>query len=89
LVAFILLYFHTSAVLTFATLLTRMPLVTAFTSVVAGVNTLGPTLGPTGPAGTFQVLTDAHTWVCAIDMILGRLEIFSVLFMFTAAFRRK
>jgi trk system potassium uptake protein TrkH len=56
---------------------------------VASVNNLGPALGPTGPSGTFQVLTDAQTWICTVGMILGRLEIFSVLILFTAAFWRK
>jgi trk system potassium uptake protein TrkH len=87
--AFIFLYFQTIAVLTFAMLLTGMDLVTAFTSVVASVNNLGPALGPTGPAGTYQILTDTQTWICTIGMILGRLEIFSVLILFTAAFWRK
>jgi trk system potassium uptake protein TrkH len=87
--AFIFLYFQTIAVLTFAMLLTGMPLVTAFTSVVASVNNLGPALGPTGPAGTYQILTDTQTWICTVGMILGRLEIFSVLILFTAAFWRK
>jgi trk system potassium uptake protein len=87
--AFIFLYFQTIAVLTFAMLLTGMPLVTAFTSVVASVNNLGPALGPTGPAGNYQVLTDTQTWICTVGMILGRLEIFSVLILFTAAFWRK
>jgi trk system potassium uptake protein TrkH len=87
--AFIFLYFQTIAVLTFAMLLTGMDLVTAFTSVVASVNNLGPALGPTGPAGNYQVLTDTQTWICTVGMILGRLEIFSVLILFTAAFWRK
>jgi len=87
--AFIFLYFQTIAVLTFAMLLTGMPLVTAFTSVVASVNNLGPALGPTGPAGTYQILTDVQTWICTVGMILGRLEIFSVLILFTATFWRK
>ena len=87
--AFIFLYFQTIAVLTFAMLLTGMDLVTAFTSVVASVNNLGPALGPTGPAGSYQGLTDTQTWICTIGMVLGRLEIFSVLILFTAAFWRK
>ncbi|MFM7627837.1 MAG: TrkH family potassium uptake protein [Gammaproteobacteria bacterium] len=87
--AFIFLYFQTIAVLTFAMLLTGMPLVTAFTSVVASVNNLGPALGHTGPAGTYQILTDVQTWICTVGMILGRLEIFSVLILFTATFWRK
>ena len=87
--AFIFLYFQTIAVLTFAMLLTGMDLVTAFTSVVASVNNLGPGIGQTGPAGNYQGLTDLQTWICTVAMLLGRLEIFSVLILFTAAFWRK
>lgn len=87
--AFIFLYFQTIAVLTFAMLLTGLDLVTSFTSVVASVNNLGPALGPTGPAGNYQGLTDTQTWICTVGMVLGRLEIFSVLILFTAAFWRK
>jgi trk system potassium uptake protein TrkH len=87
--AFIFLYFQTIAVLTFALLLSGMPLVPALTSIVASVNNLGPGLGPTGPAGNYQSLTDLQTWICTVAMLLGRLEIFSVLVLFTAAFWRK
>ena len=87
--AFIFLYFQTIAVLTFALLLTGLPLVEAFTSVVASVNNMGPGIGQTGPAGNYQGLTDLQTWICTLGMILGRLEIFSVLILFTAAFWRK
>ena len=87
--AFIFLYFQTIAVLTFAMLLTGMDLVTAFTSVVASVNNLGPGIGQTGPAGNYQGLTDLQTWICTVAMLLGRLEIFRVLILFTVAFWRK
>jgi trk system potassium uptake protein TrkH len=87
--AFIFLYFQTIAVLTFALLLTGMPLVDAFTSVVSSVNNLGPGIGQTGPAGNYQGLTDTQTWICTFAMLLGRLEIFSVLILFTVAFWRK
>ena len=69
--------------------LTGMDLVTAFTSVVASVNNLGPGIGQTGPAGNYQGLTDLQTWICTVAMLLGRLEIFSVLILFTVAFWRK
>jgi len=87
--AFIFLYFQTIAVLTFALLLTGLPLVEAFSSVVASVNNMGPGIGQTGPAGNYQGLTDLQTWICTVAMLLGRLEIFSVLILFTAAFWRK
>ncbi|MFN5010624.1 MAG: TrkH family potassium uptake protein [Gammaproteobacteria bacterium] len=87
--AFIFLYTATIAVLTFALLLTGLPVVEAFTSVVASVNNMGPGIGQTGPAGNYQGLTDTQTWICTVAMLLGRLEIFSVLVLFTAAFWRK
>jgi trk system potassium uptake protein TrkH len=87
--AFIFLYFQTIAVLTFLMLLTGLDLITAFSSVVASVNNLGPALGPTGAGGNYAVLTDVQSWICIVAMILGRLEIFSVLVLFTAAFWRK
>jgi trk system potassium uptake protein TrkH len=87
--AFIFLYTATIAVLTFALLLTGLPVVEAFTSVVASVNNMGPGIGQTGPAGNYQGLSDLQTWICTVAMLLGRLEIFSVLVLFTAAFWRK
>ena len=38
---------------------------------------------------TFQGFSDTQTWICTIAMLLGRLEIFSVLVLFTPAFWRK
>jgi trk system potassium uptake protein len=87
--AFIFLYFLVIAVLTFLMLLSGMPIVPAFSSVVASINNMGPGIGPTGPSGNYQGLTDFQTWVCTIAMLLGRLEIFSVLVLFTPAFWRK
>ena len=87
--AFIFLYFQTIAILTFLLLLSGMELVPAFSSIVASVNNLGPGIGPTGPAGNYQGLTDFQTWVCSVAMLLGRLEIFGVLVLFTSAFWRK
>lgn len=87
--AFIFLYFQTIAVLTFVLLLTGVDFTSALTTIVASVNNMGPGLGPTGPAGNYQGLTDFQTWVCTVAMLLGRLEVFSVLILFTAAFWRK
>jgi len=87
--AFIFLYFQTIAVLTFLMLLSGMDFIPAFSAVVASVNNLGPGLGSVGPMGNFQGLTDFQTWICTVGMILGRLEILSVLVLFSAAFWRK
>jgi trk system potassium uptake protein TrkH len=87
--AFIFLYFMTIVVLTFAMLLTELDFISAITAVVASVNNMGPALGQAGPSGTFQGFSDTQTWICTIAMLLGRLEIFSVLVLFTPAFWRK
>ena len=74
---------------TFALLLTGLDFVTAFTGVVASINNAGPGLGLVGPASNYGVLDDLQTWILSFVMILGRLEIFTVLVLFTPAFWRK
>jgi trk system potassium uptake protein TrkH len=46
-------------------------------------------LGTVGPATNYQSLTDYETWVCSVTMLLGRLEIFSLVVLFTPQFWRK
>jgi len=42
-----------------------------------------------GPATTYAVLTDFQTWVLTAAMLLGRLELFTLLIIFTPAFWRR
>ena len=87
--AFIFLYFITVVVLTFALLITGLDLVSSFSAVLASINNMGPGMGKIGPSFNFSVLTDTQTWICTAAMLLGRLEIFSVLVLFTPTFWRK
>jgi trk system potassium uptake protein TrkH len=64
------------------------PLV-AFTAVIASINNIGPGLGPIGPMGNFAILTDFQTWVCTFAMLIGRLELLTILMLFTGMFWRK
>ena len=64
-----------------------------YLSAVSGAATaicnVGPALGPViGPAGTFASLPDAAKWLLAGGMLLGRLELFAVLVLFTRSFWR-
>lgn len=68
---------------------TGLDIVTAFSAVVATLNNTGPGLNLVGPATTFAVLTDFQTWVCTFAMLLGRLEIFTLLVVLTPAFWRR
>ena len=57
-------------------------------AVIASINNAGPGLNQVGPATTYAVLTDFQTWICTIAMLLGRLELLTVLVVFTRAFWR-
>jgi len=87
--AFIFLYFGTILVLTFALLATGLDLVSSFSAAMGSVNNVGPGLGAVGPSTNFGPLTNAQTWICTFAMLIGRLEIFSVLVLFTPTFWRK
>jgi trk system potassium uptake protein TrkH len=69
--------------------LSGLEIVTAFSAVVASINNTGPGLNQVGPATTYEVLTDFQTWVCSFAMLLGRLEIFTLLVVLTPSFWRR
>ena len=75
--------------MTMLLLFSGLDVVTAFTAVIACVNNIGPGLGDVGPAVNYGSLSDFQTWVCTFAMLLGRLELLSVLVLFTPSFWRK
>ncbi|MFZ5502712.1 MAG: TrkH family potassium uptake protein [Pseudomonadota bacterium] len=85
---FIFLYFMTIATLTFVMLISGMDFISGFSAVLACVNNFGPGLGQVGPAANYQGLSDFQSWVCIFAMLVGRLEIFTVLILFTPQFWR-
>jgi trk system potassium uptake protein len=87
--AFAFVYMVSIVSMTLLLAFTGLDIVTAFSAVVASVNNTGPGLGLVGPATTFAVLEDFQTWVCTFAMLLGRLEIFTLLVVLTPAFWRK
>jgi trk/ktr system potassium uptake protein len=86
---FIFLYFMTVALLTFALLMSGLDFDSSFSAIVAGINNTAHGLGTVGPVRNYHSLTVFQTWVCTVAMLLGRLEIFSVLVLLTPAFWRK
>jgi trk system potassium uptake protein TrkH len=84
--AFMITYGATIVVLTMVLLFSGMEPITAFTAVVACVNNIGPGLGDVGPAVNYAGLTHFQTWVCTFAMLLGRLELLSLLVLFTRRF---
>lgn len=88
-IAFMMMYGAVLVGLTLVLLFSGLDPVTAFTAIVACLNSIGPGLGSVGPAGNFQGLTDFQTWICSGAMMLGRLELLSVLVLFTRQFWRR
>ena len=88
-IAFMMIYGATLAGLTLAMLFTGLEPITAATAVLASVNNIGPGLGDVGPSVNFQSLNDLQTWICTLGMLLGRLELLSVLVLLTPQFWRK
>jgi len=64
-IAFMMMYGAVLVGMTLLLLFTGMDAVTAFTAVLACLNSIGPGLGSVGPAGNFQELSDLQTWVCS------------------------
>lgn len=86
---FLFVYSVSIVLMTFVLTLSGLDVITSFSAAVACINNLGPGLGDIGPATTYASLTDFQIWVCSFAMLLGRLEFFTVLAIFTPAFWRK
>lgn len=83
--------FFTAYILSFGVLMilmmiTGMDQITAFSAVAATLNNLGPGLGDI--TSNYASISDSSKWVACFSMLLGRLEIFTLLVLFTPIFWR-
>ena len=80
--------------LSFAVIATLLSLIgldtlTALSAAASAVANVGPGLGPiVGPVGNYATLPDSAKWILAFGMLLGRLEIFTVIILFTPTYWR-
>jgi trk system potassium uptake protein len=86
---FMLIYGGATMGLSMLLLLSGMDIVTAFSAVIATVNNIGPGLGQVGPSGNYGSLNPFQLGVLSFAMLLGRLELLSVLVLFSSHFWRK
>ena len=87
--AFCFAYVLTVATLTLGLSFVGLDLVTAFSGAATALGNVGPGLGTViGPAGNFASLPDAAKWMLSAGMLLGRLELFTVLLMVVPRFWR-
>lgn len=84
---FFFVFFATWVVSAAALSLIGLDPVTAISGAATTITNVGPGLGPIiGPAGTFQPLPDAAKWVMTLTMLIGRLEVFTMLVLLTPGF---
>jgi len=62
---------------------------TAIGAVATSLGNIGPGLGSVGPAATFSHIAPAGKWFLSFLMMIGRLEIFTVMVMFSPAFWKR
>lgn len=74
-------------IMTILLLATGLDFVSAFSAVGACINNLGPGLGEV--AANYENISDFAKWVLSFAMLLGRLEIFTLLVLFTPTFWRQ
>ncbi|MET0082357.1 MAG: TrkH family potassium uptake protein [Sedimenticola sp.] len=67
--------------------MTGLDLMTSFSAVAASINNLGPGLADVG--ANYASINDPAKWVLCFAMLLGRLEIFTLLVLLTPAYWRK
>jgi trk system potassium uptake protein TrkH len=86
---FMVLYFFVFALLSLALTMVGLDAVTSLSGAATALGNVGPGLGPIiGPAGNFAPLPDAAKWLLSAGMLLGRLELLTVLVLFVPAFWR-
>ena len=83
---FFAIYVATFAVIMLALMASGLDQITAFSATAACINNLGPGLGDV--ASHYGELTSAAKWILSVTMLLGRLEIFTLLVILTPAFWR-
>lgn len=89
LLAFLTVYCIMSIICAFSMIAAGVDNTNAITITISSLSNVGPTLGTEiGPTMSWNELPDFAKWICSLLMLMGRLEIFSVLVIFTPSFWR-
>jgi len=84
-VLYMLIFISSAIILTFLDL----DFNTAIGAAASSLGNVGPALGSLGPANTYTYLSDSAKLFCAFLMLIGRLELFTVLILLTPFFWKK
>jgi trk system potassium uptake protein len=88
LLVFIILYFFVLCAGTFLVSIMGYDIITSFSTTASMLGNIGPGLGTFGPFTNYSALPMAGKWLLMILMLLGRLELLTVMILFTGNFYR-
>jgi trk system potassium uptake protein TrkH len=87
--SFFFMWFLTFSALALGLGMLGLDFLTALSSAATAVANVGPGLGSiSGPTGTFQTFPEGAKWLLIGGMLLGRLELFTVIILFSRTFWR-
>lgn len=86
---YVSLYLVAVVLATFLVTLAGMDWISGFSAVVSSFGGVGPGMGGVGPFDNYAWLTPFAKWVLMACMVLGRLEFFSLLILFSPAYWRR
>jgi len=86
LVAYVFLFFTSFVIIS---MLDGRTIETTFSSVAACMNNIGPGLGDAGPMANFAFYSPLSKIILSLDMLLGRLEIFPIIMLFSPSVWRE
>lgn len=87
--AFFLIYLTIFFIGTFVMTLFGLDFKSAIGSTIATLGNIGPGIGKVGPVHNYAWIPDMGKWFLSLLMLLGRLELFTVLIIFTSSFWKK
>ena len=87
--AFFLIYLTIFFIGTFVMTLFGLDFKSAIGSTISTLGNIGPGIGKVGPAHNYAWIPDMGKWFLSLLMLLGRLELFTVLIIFTSSFWKK
>ncbi|NQY08169.1 MAG: TrkH family potassium uptake protein [Flavobacteriales bacterium] len=88
-VAFAIYYFTIFVVSTLIMTMVGLDILSAVGAVASSLGNIGPGIGSVGPMNTFADIPLVGKWVLSILMVIGRLEIFTVLILLSRSFWKK
>lgn len=84
-IIYMLIFIISSVILTFL----GLDFVSALGAAASSLGNIGPAIGSVSPVDNFAHLSDGAKWFCSFLMLIGRLELFTVLILLTPFFWRK